>query len=112
MEQTAGHSAHEVRTWIAAYSALGAIGSYTVGFSYYRPIKEYIAGFGITTATPRLTRPATRKPFGSDSGIPRPHLKGHPNACHDTAARHPLVGDRAGPGWSSPHSTPTIPRSP
>jgi 2,3-dihydroxyphenylpropionate 1,2-dioxygenase len=51
MEQTAGHSAHEVRTWIAAYSALGAVGAYTVGYSYYRPIKEYIAGFGITTAT-------------------------------------------------------------
>src|SRR6478752_2242108 len=51
MEQTAGHSAHEVRTWIAAYSALGAIGDYTVQYSFYRPIKEYIAGFGITTAT-------------------------------------------------------------
>ena len=51
MEQVAGHSAHEVRTWIAGYSALGAVGDYTVQFSYYRPIKEYIAGFGITTAT-------------------------------------------------------------
>jgi 2,3-dihydroxyphenylpropionate 1,2-dioxygenase len=51
MEQTAGHSAHEVRTWIAAYSALGAIGDYTVQYSFYRPIKEYIAGFGITTVT-------------------------------------------------------------
>ena len=51
MEQVAGHSAHEVRTWIAGYAALGAIGDYTVQFSYYRPIREYIAGFGITTAT-------------------------------------------------------------
>lgn len=51
MEQVAGHSAHEVRTWIAGYAALGAIGDYTVQFSYYRPIKEYIAGFGITTVT-------------------------------------------------------------
>ena len=51
MEQIAGHSAHEVRTWIAGYSALGAIGDYTVQFSYYRPIREYIAGFGITTVT-------------------------------------------------------------
>ena len=47
----AGHSAHEVRTWIAGYAALGAVGDYTVQFSYYRPIKEYIAGFGITTVT-------------------------------------------------------------
>jgi 2,3-dihydroxyphenylpropionate 1,2-dioxygenase len=52
MEQVAGHSAHEVRTWIAAYSALAAAGHYTVQFSYYRPIPEYIAGFGITTAVP------------------------------------------------------------
>lgn len=51
MEQVAGHSAHEVRTWIAGYSALGAVGDYSVQFSYYRPIKEYIAGFGITTVT-------------------------------------------------------------
>jgi 2,3-dihydroxyphenylpropionate 1,2-dioxygenase len=51
MQQVAGHSAHEVRTWIAAYAALGAIGDYTVGYSYYRPIKEFIAGFGVTTAT-------------------------------------------------------------
>jgi len=51
MEQVAGHSAHEVRTWIAGYAALGAVGDYTVQFSYYRPIKEYIAGFGITTVT-------------------------------------------------------------
>jgi 2,3-dihydroxyphenylpropionate 1,2-dioxygenase len=56
MEQVAGHSAHEVRTWIAGYAALGAIGDYTVQFSYYRPIKEYIAGFGITTVT--LAEPA------------------------------------------------------
>jgi 2,3-dihydroxyphenylpropionate 1,2-dioxygenase len=45
------HSAHEVRTWITAYAALGAIGDYTVQHSYYRPIKEFIAGFGVTTAT-------------------------------------------------------------
>ena len=56
MEQVAGHSAHEVRTWIAGYAALGAIGDYTVQFSYYRPIKEYIAGFGITTVA--LDHPA------------------------------------------------------
>ena len=51
MQEVAGHSAHEVRTWIAAYAALGAIGDYTVQYSYYRPIKEFIAGFGVTTAT-------------------------------------------------------------
>ena len=47
----AGNSAHEVRTWIAGYAALGAVGPYTVQYSYYRPIRELIAGFGLTTVT-------------------------------------------------------------
>jgi 2,3-dihydroxyphenylpropionate 1,2-dioxygenase len=46
----AGHSSHEVRTWIAAYAALGAVGPYRVETSFYRPIPEWIAGFGLTTA--------------------------------------------------------------
>jgi 2,3-dihydroxyphenylpropionate 1,2-dioxygenase len=52
MTRIAGNSAHEVRTWIAGYAALGAAGSYSVHFSYYRPIRELIAGFGLTTAAP------------------------------------------------------------
>lgn len=51
MTRIAGHSSHEVRTWIAAYAALGTAGPYTVHYSYYRPIREIIAGFGLTTAT-------------------------------------------------------------
>lgn len=51
MSEIAGNSSHEVRTWIAAYAALGAVGDYTVTYSFYRPIPEYIAGFGVTTAT-------------------------------------------------------------
>ncbi|MHA6739120.1 3-carboxyethylcatechol 2,3-dioxygenase [Rhodococcus erythropolis] len=50
MDAVAGHSAHEVRNWVAAYSALAACGDYRVTYEFYRPIKEYIAGFGITTA--------------------------------------------------------------
>ncbi|QEE60412.1 3-carboxyethylcatechol 2,3-dioxygenase [Salinibacterium sp. dk2585] len=50
MSEIAGNSSHEVRTWIAAYAALGAVGEYTVDYSFYRPIPEYIAGFGVTTA--------------------------------------------------------------
>lgn len=46
----AGRSGHEVRTWIAAYAALGAVGPYRVETSFYRPIPEWIAGFGVTTA--------------------------------------------------------------
>ncbi|MFF2347599.1 3-carboxyethylcatechol 2,3-dioxygenase [Pseudarthrobacter sp. NPDC058119] len=50
MNRVAGHSSHEVRTWVAAYSALRACGEYEVTYEFYKPIKEYIAGFGITTA--------------------------------------------------------------
>ena len=53
MDAVAGHSSHEVRTWIAAYSALRACGEYEVTYEFYRPIKEYIAGFGVTTAVLR-----------------------------------------------------------
>ena len=51
MARIAGNSSHEVRTWIAAYAALGAAGTYSVRYSYYRPIRELIAGFGLTTVT-------------------------------------------------------------
>jgi 2,3-dihydroxyphenylpropionate 1,2-dioxygenase len=51
MTRIAGNSSHEVRTWIAAYAALGAAGPYSVRYSYYRPIRELIAGFGLTTVT-------------------------------------------------------------
>ncbi len=46
----AGRSGHEVRTWIAAYAALGAVGPYRVETSFYRPIPEWVVGFGVTTA--------------------------------------------------------------
>lgn len=50
MDAVAGHSSHEVRTWVASYSALKACGDYEVTYEFYRPIKEYIAGFAVTTA--------------------------------------------------------------
>ncbi|GHD74221.1 2,3-dihydroxyphenylpropionate/2,3-dihydroxicinnamic acid 1,2-dioxygenase [Streptomyces mirabilis] len=50
MAKDAGNSAHEVRTWVAAFAALGAAGPYDVTYSFYRPIREYIAGFGVMTA--------------------------------------------------------------
>jgi 2,3-dihydroxyphenylpropionate 1,2-dioxygenase len=48
-----GHSAHEVRTWIAAFATLGAAGPYAVRSSFYRPIPEWIAGFATVTAVPQ-----------------------------------------------------------
>lgn len=57
MAAEAGNSSHEVRGWVAAFSALGATGRYEIGYEYYRPIRHFIAGFGVMTArredTPR-----------------------------------------------------------
>lgn len=50
MAAEAGNSSHEIRTWLAAFGALAAAGPYAVDYSYYRPIREYIAGFGIMVA--------------------------------------------------------------
>ncbi len=50
MDEHVGHSSHEVRTWVASFSALKACGDYKITYEFYRPIKEYIAGFGVMTA--------------------------------------------------------------
>ncbi|OKL54039.1 3-(2,3-dihydroxyphenyl)propionate dioxygenase [Bowdeniella nasicola] len=51
MAEDAGRSSHETRTWVAAFSALrAAAGTYDVTYEFYRPIREYIAGFGVMTA--------------------------------------------------------------
>jgi 2,3-dihydroxyphenylpropionate 1,2-dioxygenase len=48
-----GGSAHEIRTWIAAFAALATVGPYQTTVRYYRPVAEFIAGFAIRTAVPR-----------------------------------------------------------
>lgn len=48
--EQAGNSAHEVRTWVAAFAALAAQGNYETGNRYYRAAPELIAGFAIRTA--------------------------------------------------------------
>jgi 2,3-dihydroxyphenylpropionate 1,2-dioxygenase len=53
IDELGGRSGQEIRTWIAAYAALSAAGRYDVGYRYYRPIPEFIAGFAVTTARPR-----------------------------------------------------------
>lgn len=51
MDADAGHSSHEVRTWVAAFSALAqANGSVNIDYSYYEAIPEFVAGFGLMTA--------------------------------------------------------------
>lgn len=48
----AGKSTHEVKTWVAAFAALSAFGPYDASHRYYRPIPEWIAGFGALAARP------------------------------------------------------------
>ncbi|QPK79126.1 3-carboxyethylcatechol 2,3-dioxygenase [Corynebacterium lizhenjunii] len=51
MDADAGHSSHEVRTWVAAFSALHTVNNgYSVNFEFYAPIPEFVAGFGMTIA--------------------------------------------------------------
>lgn len=49
----AGNSAHEIRTWVAAFAALAAQGPYQTQQRYYRAAPELIAGFAIRTAVPQ-----------------------------------------------------------
>jgi 2,3-dihydroxyphenylpropionate 1,2-dioxygenase len=50
IEKEAGHSAHEIRTWVAAFAALAAHGPYKTQHRFYRAAPELIAGFAIRTA--------------------------------------------------------------
>ena len=50
ISKVAGRSTHEVRTWVAAFAALEALGPYRAQSDYYRPINEWIAGFGVMSA--------------------------------------------------------------
>ena len=50
ISKAAGRSTHEVRTWVAAFAALAAAGRYTARQDYYRPINEWIAGYGVVSA--------------------------------------------------------------
>ena len=47
-----GNSAHEIRTWVAAFAALAVAGPYATGLRYYQPAPELIAGFAVRTAVP------------------------------------------------------------
>ena len=42
-------------TWVTAFSALATAGDYVVAHEYYRPVPEYIAGFGVMTARTKET---------------------------------------------------------
>ncbi|MCM6270679.1 3-carboxyethylcatechol 2,3-dioxygenase [Klebsiella pneumoniae] len=50
----AGKSTHEIKTWVAAFAALSAFGRWRSEGRYYRPIPEWIAGFGSLSATTEI----------------------------------------------------------
>ncbi|HME79899.1 MAG TPA: 3-carboxyethylcatechol 2,3-dioxygenase [Mycobacterium sp.] len=50
--QEGGNSAHEIRTWVAAFAALRSTGPYQTGVRYYKPAPDLIAGFAVRTAVP------------------------------------------------------------
>ncbi|MBB5915461.1 2,3-dihydroxyphenylpropionate 1,2-dioxygenase [Nocardia transvalensis] len=63
--ETAGNSAHEIRTWVAAFAALAAQGPYRTTVRYYRPAPALIAGFAVRAALPVRdldTDPDRRRP--------------------------------------------------
>jgi 2,3-dihydroxyphenylpropionate 1,2-dioxygenase len=50
MAHEAGNSAHEVRTWVAAFAALAVQGAYRTENRFYRAAPDLIAGFAVRTA--------------------------------------------------------------
>jgi 2,3-dihydroxyphenylpropionate 1,2-dioxygenase len=50
LDRRAGFGSHEVRTWVAAFAAMGALGRFTPRLDYYRIVPEWITGMGIVTA--------------------------------------------------------------
>ncbi len=54
--ESGGGSAHEIRTWAAAFGALATQGEYRTTYRYYRPAPELIAGFAIRVAQPDEVR--------------------------------------------------------
>lgn len=52
LTRIAGCGGHEVRNWVAAYSALSMFGPYTTENLFYHDIAQWNAGMGIATAEP------------------------------------------------------------
>ncbi|MDO0916776.1 3-carboxyethylcatechol 2,3-dioxygenase [Streptomyces sp. DT2A-34] len=53
MAAEGGGSAHEVRSWIAAFASLAATGPYEMTSRFYEAIPAWIAGFAVATAQGR-----------------------------------------------------------
>jgi 2,3-dihydroxyphenylpropionate 1,2-dioxygenase len=61
LTRIAGCGGHEVRTWVAAYAALGASGPYASETLFYHDITAWNAGMGIAAAAPIETTAEKRR---------------------------------------------------
>jgi 2,3-dihydroxyphenylpropionate 1,2-dioxygenase len=50
VDREAGFGGHEVRTWVAAFSAMAALGDFKAAVDYYRIVPEWITGMGLVSA--------------------------------------------------------------
>lgn len=50
MAEQGGNSAHEIRSWIAAFAALTAVGGYEMTSRFYEAIPAWLSGFAVATA--------------------------------------------------------------
>jgi 2,3-dihydroxyphenylpropionate 1,2-dioxygenase len=50
MAEQGGNSAHEIRSWIAAFAALAAVGEYEMTSRFYEAIPAWLSGFAVATA--------------------------------------------------------------
>lgn len=49
IDREAGFGGHEVRTWVAAFSAMREFGRFEAKLDYYRVVPEWITGMGLIT---------------------------------------------------------------
>ncbi|MGE3745127.1 MAG: 3-carboxyethylcatechol 2,3-dioxygenase [Sphingomonadaceae bacterium] len=59
ISDAAGNGAHELRTWVAALSAMDAVGGFEAPLVFYEAVDEWITGMGLLVAKPKADRPKT-----------------------------------------------------
>jgi 2,3-dihydroxyphenylpropionate 1,2-dioxygenase len=53
ISDAAGNGAHELRTWLAALSAMDAVGGFETPLVFYEAVDEWITGMGLLIAQPK-----------------------------------------------------------
>ncbi len=63
LTETAGRGSHEIRTWLAAWSAAAIAGTLRTEIGFSKPIPEWITACAVATATPsRASMPGITNP--------------------------------------------------